>query len=47
MDKKFETRFEELEKKIPDDLHAKIAELANKQAEDGIIQKKSPPSGHK
>jgi hypothetical protein len=41
MDKKFETRFEELEKKIPDDLHAKIAELANKQSEEQDYSKKS------
>jgi hypothetical protein len=41
MDKRFETKFEELEKRIPDDLHAKIAELANKQAEEQDYSKKS------
>ena len=41
MDKKFEIRFAELEEKIPDDLHAKIAELANKQAEEQDYSKKS------
>jgi hypothetical protein len=40
MDKKFDTRFAELEKKIPDDLHAKIAELANKQVEEQDYSKK-------
>jgi len=41
MDKKFEERFEELEKKIPDDVHAKIGELANKQTEKQDYSKKS------
>src|SRR6266508_2984755 len=41
MDKKFEIRFAKLEEKIPDDLHAKIAELANKQAEEQDYSKKS------
>lgn len=40
MEKKFEIRFAELERKIPDDLHAKIAELANKQAEEKDFSKK-------
>lgn len=41
MDKKFETRFEELKEKIPDELHAKIAELANRQTEEQDYSKKS------
>ena len=40
MQKKFDTRFAELEKKIPDELHAKIAELANKQVEEQDYSKK-------
>ena len=40
MNKKFETRFEELKKKIPDDLNAKIAEIANRQTEEQDYSKK-------
>jgi hypothetical protein len=40
MEKNFEIRFAELEKRIPDDLRAKIAEIANKQSEEHDYSKK-------